>query len=86
MWKTKETHDPGLYKESGEIEKKTAWLDKLLNKQRNVQSEGQDQAQDRAEGRLTLEGDVHPALIQMCSLRQGAPRTINMLESKRNPG
>lgn len=56
MWKTKETLGSGLATESGEIENKTAWLDKLLNKQRNVQSEGRDQAQDRAEGRLTLGG------------------------------
>lgn len=69
-----------------------AWLDKLLYKQHTVHrccATGGERG-GRIKRRTVRRKDKHwkkvgPALIQMCLLRQGAPRTKSMLETRKKP-
>lgn len=89
VWTT-ETHYPNLLTKSGEMDYKIARLDKLLHKQHNVHRFWGSGSEPRT-GQSGGGGEdkhwrkVDPALIQMCSLRQGAARAISMLETRQGP-
>lgn len=84
VWTT-ETHDPNLWLRL--VRWSTRWLGLISFSISSVmlRESDQDQAAGQRGGKTKTGEKVGPALLQMCSLRQGASRTISMLESREEP-